>query len=290
MPELPEVETIARALAPLLTGRMVKRARLARSDVVFGTTESLERVLPRRQILRIYRRAKRLVFEVTPSAQLVFHLGMTGRVTMEAPGAPLEPHTHLRMGFEGIAQELRFRDSRRFGGVWFLEGGPPPARVGRRLGPLGIEPLDATVRSFRELLGTKRRIKALLMDQARIAGLGNIYCDESLHRAGIHPCAPAWSLDNRQSADLLRAIKTVLRSAIRFNGSTLMDFRTVDGVRGSFQERHRVYQRDGQPCRTCGTEIVRLIVSGRSTFVCPRCQAEPKSRRVPSGVMKRRNV
>jgi len=188
--------------------------------------------------------------------------------------APLATHTHLRLTFRGVAQELRFRDPRRFGGVWFLEPGRRVLETGRRLGSLGFEPLNATRRLFRASLTRHRHIKALLLDQTIIAGLGNIYCDEALHRAGLHPRTPASSLDTEQADTLLRSIKFVLRSAIRHKGSTLMDYRTTNGQPGTFQTHHRVYNREGQPCRACGTPIERTIVAGRSTYYCSACQPD----------------
>lgn len=278
MPELPEVETIARELAPVLTGKTFERVFLTRTDVVHGTDARLERVLPNRRITRIARRAKRLVFDLHPSTQLIFHLGMSGRITLAPPNLPLEPHTHLRLTFRGVAQELRFCDPRRFGGVWYFEPGKAIRDTGRTLGPLGIEPLEATRTAFRALLRRNRQIKALLLDQTAIAGLGNIYCDESLHRARVHPRTLASSLSTEQADELLRAIKFILRSAIRHNGTTLKDYRTANGQPGSFQEHHRVYQCEGRPCRTCGALIEHSTVAGRSTFRCPACQQEPASR------------
>jgi formamidopyrimidine-DNA glycosylase len=223
-----------------------------------------------RRVRRVRRRAKRLVIDLNSGAELVFHLGMSGQLTIRPVGRPLEPHTHVRIAIKGTKRELRFRDPRRFGGVWCLTGSEE--YVGRKLGEVGLEPLEIKITEFRRAIDRRRQVKALLLDQRVIAGLGNIYCDESLHAAGIHPLTPANKLDSAQTQRLLRAVKSTLRKAIRFKGSTFSDYRRAEGLEGSFQRHHRAYKRDGQPCRACGTLIVRLRVAGRSTFVCPKCQ------------------
>jgi len=212
-----------------------------------------------------------VVIDLDGGWRLIVRLGMTGRLFVVPVDAPVEKHTHLRAAIEGTRTELRFRDPRRFGGIWLVAADDSEIERG-----VGLEPLDATVALFREAIRRRRQIKALLMDQSAIAGLGNIYCDESLHAARIHPLTVADRLGDDAAKRLLRAIKSTLRRAIRFNGSTLMDYRDADGREGSFQKLHRVYQRAGEPCRGCGTPIRRILAAGRSTFFCPKCQ--PKSR------------
>jgi formamidopyrimidine-DNA glycosylase len=270
MPELPEAETIARELHRRLRGLTLGRVVVARTDVVHGDPRPLSRLLPRRRVRRVHRRAKRVILDLAPTAQVVFHLGMSGRLTITDRNEPVESHTHLCIAVAGQPIELRFRDPRRFGGVWCFAGGDD--HVGKTLGALGVEPLEATPASFCNLLSRRRQIKALLLDQRVIAGMGNIYCDESLHAAGIHPFTRADLLDVDDSARLLRAIKSTLRSAIRSNGTTLMDYRRADGSEGSFRKRHRVYGRTGEPCRTCKTPITRILAAGRSTHLCETCQ------------------
>ena len=141
-----------------------------------------------------------------------------------------------------------------------------------RLGPLGADPLRGPTDRFRQLLQRRRQIKALLLDQSVIAGMGNIYCDESLHQARIHPRTHAAELSPDQSATLLRKIRSVLRSAIKHGGTTFMDYRNADGRPGGFQRKHRVYDRADRPCRTCRTPIIRILAAGRSTHLCPNCQ------------------
>ena len=270
MPELPEAETIARALHAGLAGATLGRVVLARRDVVHGDPRPLPRLLQGRRVVGVRRRAKRVILDLEPDMELVFHLGMSGRLVLAPDGAPVERHTHLRITVANKRYELRFRDPRRFGGIWCFAGGD--RHVGKTLGSLGPEPLELTPAPFRRILERHRQIKALLLDQRAIAGLGNIYCDEALFTARIHPLTQADRLSRTESARLLRAIKTTLNRAIRFNGSTLVDYRQPDGTAGSFRRHHRVYQRAGEPCRRCGTAIERIIAGGRSTFLCPTCQ------------------
>ncbi len=298
MPELPEAETIARQLHARLAGRRLGEVTVCRAEIVHGDRRPLGEVLTGRTVQRVWRRAKRVVVDLDGDLRLVFRLGMTGSIVVCPIAAPVEKHTHLRIGIEcsleplspageegrvrgfhdarigETSSELRFRDPRRFGGVW-CDG----RDADEGLGDIGLEPLEATARQFRVVLSRRRQIKALLMDQSAIAGLGNIYCDESLHAAGIHPLHRADRLDHEAALRLLRAIRRILRRAIRMNGSTLMDYRDAAGREGSFQKLHRVYQRHGQPCRTCGTPIRRILAAGRSTFLCPKCQPKKQKRR-----------
>jgi formamidopyrimidine-DNA glycosylase len=211
-----------------------------------------------------------VVFQLHPDAVLVFRLGMTGQILVTDADQPRDRHVHLRVALDGGERELRFRDVRRFGSVCFTEGACDDSAAG--LEDLGPEPLEITASQFTRLLSRPRQIKALLLDQRAIAGLGNIYCDEALHAAGIHPLTRAGDLSPDQRRRLLRAIRRILRQAIRYGGSTLRDYRTATGDEGRFQTRHRVYGRTGQPCRNCGTPIQRLNAAGRSTHLCPACQ------------------
>jgi len=277
MPELPEAETIARQLHRALAGRKLAAVRLSRTDIIHGDPTPLGTLLPGRRVERVSRQAKRVTLTLDDGIELVFRLGMTGRMIVCSTDNPVEKHTHLRIAIDGTSNELRFCDARRFGGVWCLTGSEQS--IGKPLGEVGLEPLEVTPAVFRVALGRRRQIKALLMDQTVIAGLGNIYCDESLHVAGIHPLTRADTLGPEWANRLLRAIKTILRRAIRFNGSTLMDYRDADGREGSFQKLHRVYQRQGRPCRTCGTPIRRIVAAGRSTFFCAKCQPKKSPKR-----------
>ncbi len=271
MPELPEAETIARDLREALVGLALRRVRLTRPDFVRHADGDFVRALTSRRVTDVYRRGKRIVLALDDGNRVVFGLGMSGRITIEKCRRPCLPHTHLRLAFGDGRREIRFRDPRRFGGIWYVNGND---KANGSPGPLpeGVEPLDVSLPAFRRLLQRKRQIKALLLDQSVIAGLGNIYCDEALHQARIHPLTRAADLTADQAAALRRAIRRVLRSAISFRGSTLMDYRSADGQPGLYQSRHQVYNRQNQPCRRCKTPIERILVAARSTHLCPVCQ------------------
>ncbi len=272
MPELPEVEVIARGLAAVLEGRRVTRVDLRRPDIVRGHRDLLSLPLERRRIVRIRRAGKLVRFEFTGDIVVCVHLGMSGRLLALTPDAPVESHTHLRVRFGEAPVELRYCDPRRFGGVWIMNGDRGADWAGRRLPPIASDPLELTLEQWRGLLKRRRQIKALLMAQEPISGIGNIYCDESLHRAGIHPLTRACDLDDALVARLCRAVRRVLAEAIAAGGSSISDYRGADNQPGTFHRRHRVYGREGRPCRRCRTPIERIVVAGRGTHLCPRCQ------------------
>lgn len=281
MPELPEAETIARGLADQLVERTVHSVELNRQDVLHGSPVVPCAVLRSRTITSVNRVGKQVRLRLSGGVCLSFHLGMSGRLIICKPTEPIAPHTHLRLGFEGNGTELRFCDPRRFGGVWIMqERNPGPVEagplnrtwIGRRLPPAGLDPLTATLDELVVALGRSRRLKPLLLDQSIIAGLGNIYCDEILHRAGVHPLTRANRLDRKQVGHLRRTIRHVLTEAIAAGGSSISDYRTSDNTPGAYQTRHRVYGREGKSCRRCRTTIQRFVLGGRSTFVCPQCQ------------------
>lgn len=241
-------------------------------------------------MVEVRRIGKYLRFHFDAAIDLFVHLGMTGRLVLMPRSTPLEPHTHARFTFAGTREELRFCDPRRFGGLWIVEqrkdvspgmlssatrDGARSIWVGRRLPPAGFDPLEAPASQWRALMQRRRQIKALLLDQRWIGGIGNIYCDESLFRAGVHPRTPACDLDDRRVQRLRRAVRQVLSEAITAGGSSISDYRDADNRSGWFQVRHRVYDRAGEPCRRCGGRIERLVVAGRGTFICPACQAAP---------------
>ncbi len=279
MPELPEVETIARAIRPILIGRRIDAVLLNRSSVLKNVPRGtflekplshqifLSQKLGGRHVADISRRAKRIVFTLDDGNRFYIHLGMSGRLTLEPTGVQVKRHTHFVATFG--QDELRFTDPRRFGGIfWVGETG----QVDEGLGP---EPLTMPAAELaRRLAKTSRAIKNALLDQSLIAGLGNIYVDESLHEANIHPLTPANKLSRVQVSSLTRSIKRVLDRALEHRGSTLRDYRDARGKPGNFQNLHQVYQRSGKPCLKCKTVIERIIVGGRSTHFCPSCQAK----------------
>jgi formamidopyrimidine-DNA glycosylase len=265
MPELPEVQMVVNTLAPAIVGRPMLRADLRRADVLQPVNFDLAAALVGRSVSSVSRRGKRIVLRLDDGNLFYIHLGMTGRLTMDPAGAPMLPHTHLVVEF--AENQLRFRDPRRFGGIWWLG---TECTGDDKMGP---EPLGLRSHQLaRQLAKTSRAIKNALLDQSVIAGLGNIYVDESLFKAGIHPLSPANELSTEQIAKLNRSIKATLRKALQHRGSTLRDYFDTNGNPGGFQKLHAVYDRAELPCRKCKTPIERMVMGGRSTHFCPRCQ------------------
>ena len=283
VPEMPEVENIALGLRPVLVGRRVARVWVGPPLVFQGPYRRCWRAfmaeLTGRRIVSVTRRAKRLILTAEKGLALVVQLGMTGKFLLpdsQERGAAAAPkHTRLVLSFRD-GTEVLFVDPRRFGRVWCLRDLDPEApdavMEAAGLTPLGPEALETNSKAFAALLRTDRPVKALLLDQGRIAGLGNIYADESLWAARIHPARAGSSLTAAEAAILLREIKIVLRRAIRAGGTTFSDFRNVHGEMGRFRDRLKVYGRQGEPCPRCGTTIRYLRVAGRGTHICPRCQ------------------
>jgi formamidopyrimidine-DNA glycosylase len=284
VPELPEVENIALGLRQAIVGKRVTRVWVGTPLIIRGPYRRRWRAftaeLTGRPIVRVTRRAKRLILTAEENLALVFQLGMTGKFVLPNPEEGLvaarPKHTRLVLSFRD-GTELLFVDARRFGRAWCLRdldpGAPDAAMEAAGLTPLGPEALDLSPKTFAATLRTARPIKSLLLDQTRIAGLGNIYVDESLWAARVHPARPAQSLAAAETTLLLREIKAVLRRAIRAGGTTFSDFRNAHGEMGRFRPRLKVYGRAGEPCPRCGTVLVRLVVAGRGTHICPRCQA-----------------
>ena len=264
MPELPEVETVVRTLRPKLVGSRINSVQLNRTDILLPSGFDLAGHLIGRRVEALSRRGKRIVFDLDDGNRFYVHLGMTGQLTVERIGSLQVIHTHFILTTDKT--DVRFRDPRRFGGIWWL--GTESADIN-----MGPEPLDLPpTRLAQQLAGTRRAIKSALLDQSVVAGLGNIYVDESLFTAAIHPEQPANTLEMEQIHRLNRAIKQTLRQAIAHRGSTLRDYMDADGAAGGFQDRHRVYDQTGKPCRVCKTPIERIVLGGRSTHFCGKCQ------------------
>jgi formamidopyrimidine-DNA glycosylase len=278
MPELPEVETIRRQLAPLVEGRRLKRLEVfdPRWTRPLQPQELVEAIQGRR-VKRLERRGKYLVWSFARDVHLAQHLRMTGTILCDPDPEPA--HMRVRMGFDrGI--RLAIVDPRRFGTGELLLGDEAFAAFFATR--LGLEPFDErfTAEHLRALArGRRAPIKALLLDQRKIAGVGNIYADEALFGAGIHPLRPAGRLSREQRLRLREAVIDALTAGIDARGASIDDFRHVDGVRGSFQNRFRVHRRAGEPCPRCGRTIVKMVVAGRGTYVCETCQPRPRLRR-----------
>ena len=273
MPELPEVETIARSLAPRLAGRAIAAIDLVYRPLLrTGGPKGLE-ALRGRRVLGVRRRGKMLLIELDGARTLVFHLKMTGQFLFAKEGTQRDKHVRLVIRFADGREELRFRDVRKFGFLLCLEGRPESAC--EELACLGPEPLEVGLPEFRAILKARRgRIKSVLLDQTRIAGVGNIYADESLFDAGIHPETPASSLRSVRAQRLYGALRKILSAAVEAGGSTLTDasYHDAAGNAGEFQFEHRVYDRTGEPCTVCGTPVRMKRIGGRSSHFCPRCQ------------------
>jgi formamidopyrimidine-DNA glycosylase len=278
MPELPEVETIRRQLAPLVEGRTLRRVSIldARWCRPLAPSELVD-ALEGRRVERLGRRGKYLVWGLSDDVYLAQHLRMTGTVLCD----PDLGQRHVRVGIdldEGV--RLAIVDPRRFGtGELLLGGEAMDAFFDARLGP---EPFDDrfTVEYLRaQAHGRTVPIKAFLLDQRRIAGVGNIYADEALYRAGIHPLRPAGSLRGEQYERLREAVIWALQAGIDARGATIDDFRHVDGVWGSFQDRFQVHRREGLACGSCGATVVKMVAAGRGTYVCETCQPRPRAAR-----------
>ena len=273
MPELPEVQTVVTTLAPRVVGRRIDRVVHVRQDMVTPDGLDLAKNLTGRRIVDLSRRGKRIVFAMDDGNAFFIHLGMTGRLLVERADTLLAIHTHLILDL-GAQQQLRFRDPRRFGEIRWL--GCDGCEQG-----MGPEPLTMRAAQLAaKLRDTTRAIKNALMDQRVVAGLGNIYVDESLFDARIHPLARADRLSPEQVSALVKSIKKVLNRAIRHRGSTLRDYVDADGNAGGFQRLHRVYDRESKPCPRCRTPIERIVIGGRSTHFCPDCQRPRRRRRV----------
>ena len=272
MPELPEAETIATQIAQRLTGQKLDRVVHIRSDIIKNKTKRCPPWLTDSAISRVYRRGKRIVISLGDDHGIIVYLGMSGQLDVQPASESPRLHTHFRATICDSDHELRFSDTRRFGGIRFftIQDNEEP----EGLAELGIEPLTMKPREFKAVLTCRRQIKALLMDQHAIAGLGNIYCDEALFSARIHPLELADTIDEKRVNDLCRAIKSILKAAIRAKGSTIQSYQHAEGA-GGFQNSHRVYGRAEQPCTACDTPIEKIVVGGRSTHYCPVCQVAP---------------
>jgi formamidopyrimidine-DNA glycosylase len=270
MPELPEVETIVRGLQKGARGAVIGRVEVLRPDLIEGgTAEEFAGCVRGAKIRGVTRRAKNIVFDLGGS-RLVVNLGMTGRLLLADARAPLPTHLGVRFDLQD-GRVILYQDVRRFGRLECL----PAQGWEERASLLGHEPLSAelTPEVLRELAGRSRvAVKSWLMDQRRIVGVGNIYASEALFRAGIDPRRPANTLTADDAARLHQAIREVLLEAIRFRGTTLLDYRDSSGERGGFAARLKVYDRKGAACPRCETPIERIVQGGRSTFFCPHCQ------------------
>ena len=275
MPELPEVETIANGVHARVHGQRIASVWTSGKPQTFKSPETeIAEVLTGSRIDRVHRVGKTIAVDLTAltrnnkPSQFLVHLGMTGRLLVSTPDTPIPPHTHAILSLSS-GKELRFVDARRFGRLSVVSSA---SRDTKYEGP-GSEPLTIGLEDFIALFRNRKTpIKAALLNQSLLHGVGNIYADESLFHAGIRPTRHAGRLTRAQLSRLRDALVKVLTDAIKLGGSSVSDYVDADGVAGFFQLHHHVYSRTGQPCRICGTPIKRIVIGGRSTHFCPSCQ------------------
>lgn len=271
MPELPEVEVIRRDLVRRVEGRWIQSAKIAEPRLTRrrGSPREVEAALTGQRVRSLRRRGKFFVFDLGRQS-LVVRLGMTGQLLWSQDGRGFRPdqHTHAHLVFRGGGL-LYYRDIRKFGEMFLL----PTEGVEEGLG-VGVEPLELafTPEVLQRLCQSSSKIKPLLLNQTKIAGVGNIYADEALFRAKIRPTRRAASLRPEEIRSLHRAIRVVLEAGIRHRGSSISNYRDACGEPGRFAALHRVYHRHGKPCRLCGTPIRRIVLGQRGTHFCPTCQ------------------
>jgi formamidopyrimidine-DNA glycosylase len=285
MPELPEVETVARGLRRVILGRRILSVTLGKTDFIDDPV-ALEEHLPGRQIEAVERYGKFMLLRLSAAlrgngapgdrgakpASLLVHLGMTGQIAPSPAEQPREKHTHVCLLLDD-GRELRYTDARRFGRIAYLTELP----LAEELTGFGADPLEVSKTEFAERIrGRRARIKALLLDQSVLRGVGNIYADESLWRAKIHPARLGANLSPEQAEKLRRVLQETLRTAIAMRGSSISDFLDAAGEPGEYQRHHRAYGREGKRCFRCKTPIRRGIVAGRSSYFCPKCQPAPR--------------
>jgi formamidopyrimidine-DNA glycosylase len=273
VPELPEVETVVRSLRPHVVGNQISRITVGPKRLRTRWKPSWAREIVGRRITAVRRRGKWILVNLSQTEKiLLLHLGMSGRLSVEPPVAPRTSHTHMVMGL-GSGKELRFHDPRRFGCICVIKDQEAFAATTG----LGPEPFDVTTDALHQSIHrSKRALKAILLDQCVVAGVGNIYADESLFTARLHPRRLGTSMTREESDRLRKAIVKVLRQSIETKGSTIASFYFGEGEQGGYQTRFLVYDRQGESCRRCGTPIECIRLAGRSTHFCPRCQSNRK--------------
>ena len=285
MPELPEVETVARGLRQTILGRRILSVTLGKTDFI-DDPSAVEHHLPGRQIEAVERYGKFMLLRLSAvagkarpatngdavPASLLVHLGMTGQLAPAPAAQPLEKHTHVCLLLDD-GRELRYTDPRRFGRIAYLT----KTLLAEELAGFGADPLEVSREEFADRIrGRRARIKALLLDQSVLRGVGNIYADESLWRSKIHPARLGTKLSRKEAETLRRMLQDILQKAIAMRGSSISDFLDAEGQPGEYQRHHRAYGREGKNCYRCKTPIRRAIVAGRSSYFCPKCQPTPR--------------
>ncbi|MCC6421719.1 MAG: bifunctional DNA-formamidopyrimidine glycosylase/DNA-(apurinic or apyrimidinic site) lyase [Gemmataceae bacterium] len=276
MPELPEVETVVRDLRPRLLGLRIASVQTSGLKLRRDWSDAWTAALTGRHVREVRRRGKWILTVLDTDLHLVFHLGMSGQLTVATAQEPAQPHTHLTFALDRGADQLRFRDIRRFGSATLYTSAAAVQRAFEEAN-LGPEPFDLDPAYWRQrLAATERCLKAVLLDQTIVAGVGNIYADESLFTARLHPGRAANTLTAAEARRLREAIPAVLNRAIAKRGSSIRNYVGGSGRRGEYQEELLAYGRTGRPCSRCGRAIERTRLAGRSTHFCPHCQKESR--------------
>jgi len=270
MPELPEVETTRRGIAPSLEGRRIDRVVVRERRLRWPVPRGLERKLAGQRVTGVRRRAKYLLID-TDAGTLIAHLGMSGSLRVVAPDAPWLKHDHYELQLDGD-RCLRFNDPRRFGSLHWMTGDPSSHPLLARLGPEPLGPDFDGDYLWKRARGRRVAIKLFIMNSQVVVGVGNIYASEVLFRAGIRPTIAARRVSRVRMEALAGSIRDVLGEAIRVGGTTLRDYVNPDGTPGFFRQKLYVYERAGEPCRRCGTPIRHTVQGQRSTYFCPSCQ------------------
>src|ERR1035437_3793484 len=278
MPELPEVETVAQGLRRRALGRRIANVDIRHASVIAGSLEEFVSTLEGRRLASVSRKGKAIAVELTaedgsPPRFLLVRLGMTGQLTVAPHDAPVEPHTHVFLALDDGREELRFRDTRRFGRLRSLTH----AELEKILGALGPDAQMVTEPEFLAAMrGRKGAIKGWLMNQNLVAGLGNIYADEALFEAGIHPLSQPGRVSADKAHQLYKAVRKVLDRAVALGGTTFSDYMDIEGRPGAFLSRLKVYPHTGEPCLRCKQAIRRIVAGGRSSHFCPQCHPRPR--------------
>jgi formamidopyrimidine-DNA glycosylase len=271
VPELPEVETIRRGLAPHLCGRAIRRVVVRDRRLRWPVPRGFERRLAGRTIRSVDRRGKYLLLELDSGDRVILHLGMTGRITLVAPGLAARKHDHLDLELSGELV-LRFNDARRFGAALLWPAAQPAHALLEHMGPEPFAPEFGAEYLFKLARRRTAPVKNVLMDGRVVVGVGNIYASEALFRAGIRPARAAGRVTREEYGRLVRAVREVLEDAIAAGGTTFRDFQDSNGEPGYFVQKLFVYDRAGQPCRRCTAAIRRVVIGQRSSYYCPKCQ------------------
>ncbi len=294
MPELPEIETIVRALRPSIMGRIISGMVIrpkAQLHMLQSTPQHFYEQTIGQTVTTVLRKGKYIILPLSNDNVIVLHMGMTGYLLLsETPDLTfderfsenaVDKHTHFLMEFMDESGsdlpdlEIHFNDVRLFGNIWLVENADDIDNLNvPGLQDLGPDALGISLNKFEEAVSSKRPIKSILLDQKKIAGVGNIYADEALFSAHIHPATQGSSLTLNQISTLWFTVKSVLKQGIKYRGSSTSDYTTTDGSKGSFQDHHRVYRKTGQKCGDCSHTIERIKLAGRSTHFCPSCQPE----------------